>query len=193
MESKGLLLVVSGPSGVGKGTVVKELIKDERFVVSVSATTRQPRNEDINGVTYYFMNQEQFKAMIAENAFLEHACYCGNYYGTPKARVIEQLNAGKNVILEIDVQGYESIKKTFPEAVGVFLMPPSFAALEKRLRGRGTEDEETVFKRISRAFKEISTACHYDYIVVNDLLEQCVGDIKSVVRGEQLRSSRYTV
>ncbi len=192
-KSKGLLIVVSGPSGVGKGTVVKELVKDENFVLSISATTREPRNEEKDGVAYHFMSRKQFEDLIFEDAFLEYACYCENYYGTPKAKVFEQLNNGKNVILEIEVQGYENIKKKYPECIGIFVMPPSFEILEQRLKDRGTESTEVIHKRLGRAFEEVSTACHYDYIVVNDRVDKCVSNVKSVVQAEKLRVSRYTV
>lgn len=193
MKNKGLLIVVSGPSGVGKGTVVRELVKDENFVLSVSATTRQPRTGEQDGIAYHFLSKEQFEDLISEDALLEYACYCENYYGTPRAEILEQLNAGKNVILEIDIQGYENVRKKFPECVGIFIAPPSLDTLKERLKNRGTEIEDIIQKRISRAFEEISVACHYDYIIVNEFLDECVNDLKSVVRAEQLRASRYTV
>lgn len=193
MKNKGILIVVSGPSGAGKGTVVKELANaNKNIAVSISATTRAPREGEQDGISYHFMSKDDFEKTVAEDGFLEYARYCENSYGTPKEQTYRWLEEGKDVILEIDVQGYENIKKKCPDCIGVFIMPPSMEVLEKRLRGRGTEtDEQVILNRLKRAEEEIAIAPQYDYIIVNGPLEECVDDVLSVIRAEKLRSSHY--
>ena len=159
MEGKGLLLIISGFSGTGKGTVINRLLEkyDEKYALSISATTRSPREGEQDGREYFFKTREEFEEMIAKDELIEHACYVDNYYGTPKRYVEEKLEAGKNVILEIEIQGALDVKRLFPEAVLIFLLPPSVAELERRLRERGTETEEVVRARMERAAKEISS------------------------------------
>ena len=168
MNKKGKLIVVSGPSGAGKGTVLRELMnKHDGFVYSVSATTRNPRDEDKEGVTYFFMSKDEFRELIENGGLLEYATYNDNYYGTPRRFVEERIADGKNVILEIEVQGAMQIKKLFPEALLVFITPESFEVLSERLRSRGTETEDVIENRLAIARKEAPTALEYDYIIVN--------------------------
>ena len=164
---KGLMIVVSGPAGSGKGTVNKHLFETGKFVYSVSATTRAPRPGEIDGVNYHFITKEDFLNRIDHGDMLEYTEYCGNYYGTPKKEAEEVLASGKNLILEIEVEGAENVKRKFPDAVLVLLLPPSFAVQEKRLRGRGTETEEKITERLARAKEEIYHASSYDYVVYN--------------------------
>lgn len=193
MAGKGLLLVVSAPSGGGKGTILKELFaQDDNLRLSVSATTRAPRPGEEHGKQYYFISREEFESLISQNKMLEHAEYVGNYYGTPRDPVEEWLAAGNDVVLEIEVQGGAQVKKLMPECVSIFILPPSMKVLEDRLRGRGTEAEETVQKRLSTARREIPQAKEYDYIVFNDRLEDAVNDIQSILRAEKLKYSRNT-
>lgn len=191
MQGEGLKIVVSGPSGAGKGTIVKELIKDSNFVVSVSATTRTPRVGEEHGKHYFFNSKEEFEKMIEEKALLEYACFCDNYYGTPKAFIEEQVANGQDVILEIEVQGAMQVKSVYPEAIFVFVMPPTLAELRERLVGRGTEAMDVVEKRLLRAREELTQYKEYDYIVVNDDVEKAVADIKSIAVAEKVRSYRY--
>ncbi|MBR1860292.1 MAG: guanylate kinase [Lachnospiraceae bacterium] len=182
MEKKGILIVISGFAGAGKGTVVNRLReKYEGYALSISMTSRNPRPGDVEGKNYFFVTREKFEKTIAENGLLEYAEYCGNYYGTPKAYVEEQLEKGNNVILEIEIQGATNIKKAFPESLLIFITPPSAAELEKRLRGRGTETEEQIGKRLGRAAEESAGMDTYDYIVVNDEVEKCVDEIHSII------------
>ncbi len=182
MEHKGILIVLSGFSGAGKGTVVKHLIqKYEEYALSISMTTREPRKGERDGVEYFFTTRERFEETIVQNGLIEYALYCGNYYGTPRAYVEEQLAAGKNVILEIEIQGALKIKEKFPESLLIFVTPPSVKELKRRLEGRGTEEPEVIARRLARAAEESEGVNAYDYIVVNDDLEACVEEIHRVV------------
>lgn len=193
MKQPGLLLVVSSPSGGGKGTIMKELFaKNENLRMSVSATTRAPRPGEEHGKHYYFLSNEEFEAMIAEGKLLEYAGYVDHYYGTPKAPVDNWLSQGYDVVLEIEVQGGAQVKKLRPGCVSVFITPPSMQVLEERLRGRGTEDEATLQKRLSMAEEELPHAAEYDYIVCNDRVENAVNDILAILRAEKLKYSRNT-
>lgn len=180
-EKKGKLIVISGPSGSGKGTIVEKLLDDDSVELSVSCTTRKPRPHEKDGVNYFFKRDEEFKEMLVSQKFLEHAKVFGCQYGTPKERVLKKLDEGKNVILEIDVQGAMQVKKNFGEALLIFIMPPSEKELLKRLRGRGTESEEQIKTRFSKAKEEMAFAQQYDYTVVNDKLEDAVLEIKKIV------------
>ena len=186
--NKGILIVVSAPSGCGKGTILAEVLKDEKFYYSVSATTRSPRPGETDGVSYHFLGKEQFEELIRTDGMLEYAEYCGNYYGTPRDKVLEKINEGKNVILEIEVQGAMQIREKCPEAVFVFIAPPSVAELRNRLEKRGTETPEVINQRVSEAAQEISFAYRYDYVVVNNILEDAVNDFISVIRAEELKA-----
>lgn len=188
--NKGTLLIVSGPAGVGKGTVVAEAVKkaEGNIYLSISATTRQPRNIDKEGVTYFFKQKEEFEKMIKNDELLEYANYVGNYYGTPKEPVMNALKIGKDVILEIEVQGALQVKENYPDAVLMFIVPPSLEVLEERLRGRGTETEEQIEKRLNRAKEEFSEIPKYDYIVENNTVEQAVSDIMTVLKAERLKN-----
>lgn len=187
--NKGKVIVVSGPSGVGKGTVVKELIGSNKdCALSVSATTRSPREGEAHGVNYFFITKEEFTQKINNNEMLEYAEYCSNFYGTPKDYVLKSVEQGKNIILEIEVQGALNVKKIIPEAVTVFVMPPSLQELEDRLRGRGTETDEVVGQRLKTAMAEIKQAPQYDYIVVNNTVMQCVADIVSIIIAERQKT-----
>ena len=182
MKNKGILIIISGFSGAGKGTLVKKLLQThDNYALSISMTTRQPREGERDGVEYFFRDKEQFEQTIAENGLIEYACYCGNYYGTPKAYVEEQLAAGKDVILEIEIQGALKVKEQFPESLLMFVTPPSAAELERRLVGRGTESAEVISKRLARASEESEGIEAYDYIVVNDDLEECVEEVHCLV------------
>ena len=179
---KGILIVLSGFSGAGKGTLVKKLLQTyDNYALSISMTTRQPRTGERDGVEYFFTDKEHFEEKIQENGFIEYACYCGNYYGTPRAYVEEQLSAGRDVILEIEIQGALKIKEQFPESLLLFVTPPSAAELERRLVGRGTETPEVIRKRLARASEESEGIEAYDYIVVNDNLDVCVEELHSLV------------
>lgn len=194
MEDKGLLLIISGFSGTGKGTVISRLLEkyNEKYALSVSATTRKPREGEVDGRDYFFKTRDEFEEMIANEELIEHACYVDNYYGTPKKYVEDRLDEGKNVILEIEIQGALDVKRLFPESVLIFLFPPSVTELERRLRERGTETEEVISARMDRAAKEVESAYNYDYIVINDELEACTETIHSLIRAEKLRVSRRT-
>lgn len=179
---KGILIVLSGFSGAGKGTLVKKLLQTyDNYALSISMTTRQPRTGERDGIEYFFTDKEHFEEKIQENGFIEYASYCGNYYGTPRAYVEEQLAAGRDVILEIEIQGALKIKEQFPESLLLFVTPPSAAELERRLVGRGTEAPEVIRKRLARASEESEGIEAYDYIVVNDNLDVCVEELHSLV------------
>ena len=180
--NKGRLFVISGPSGTGKGTICKELIKDDKIRLSVSMTTRNPREGEVHGVSYYFAIKEEFLQKIEAGGFLEYAEVFGNYYGTPKMEVLELLEKGIDVLLEIDVQGALQIKEVYPEAVLVFILPPSMEELRARLTGRGTETQDVVERRLGEAAKEISYVEHYDYAVINDDLEEAIENVKTVIK-----------
>ncbi|MBQ1908004.1 MAG: guanylate kinase [Firmicutes bacterium] len=183
---QGKLFVISGPSGAGKGTICNELIKTGNFALSVSMTTRAPRTGEIPGKSYFFVTEEEFVRTIEEGGFLEHAQIYGNRYGTPKGPVLRQLAEGKDVILEIEMQGALSVKRSYPDAVLIFILPPSLAVLRQRLAGRGTETEEEIEKRSSQCLSEIRMINDYDYYVINDVLSDAVADALAIVRAEQL-------
>ena len=190
--SRGLLIVVSGPAGSGKGTVNSQLVATGDFVFSVSATTRAPRPGEIDGVNYHFIDREEFQRRIDENGFLEYTTYCDNFYGTPLKEAMAVLESGKNLILEIECDGAKNVKKIFPDAVLIMLIPPTYAIQEERLRGRGTETEEVIRKRLDKAKREIEQIDAYDYIVYNynGGAAVAVDDIKAIVRAEKLAQHR---
>lgn len=185
--SKGKLLVLSGPSGVGKGTVLGELMnRRDDMCFSVSATTRRPREGEVDGVSYFFVSKERFEEMIRNNELLEYAQFVSNSYGTPRAYVEQQLEKGMNVILDIEVQGARNIVKMIPDAVTVYMIPPSYEELERRLRGRGTETEEQIQGRLQTAIDEAKAADFYRYIVVNDKLETAVNELDAIMTAEKI-------
>ncbi len=191
MKKQGTLVVVSGFAGTGKGTVMKELLgRYDSYALSISATTRNPRPGEVDGREYFFKTKEEFEQMIAENAFVEHACYVGNYYGTPKKYVQEQLEAGKDVILEIEIQGALNIKSQFPDALLLFIAPPSADVLKERLVGRGTETEDVIEQRLARAVEESKGIENYDYLVVNDDLNECVETVHQMIQSAGWKMSR---
>lgn len=187
--NKGNLFVISGPSGTGKGTVCEEILKKEKIYLSVSATTRDKRNNETEGVTYNYTTREQFESMIRSNQMLEWAEYNGNYYGTPKKNVEALLEQGKNVLLEIEPQGALKVKQLLPEAVLIFLIPPSMKELKKRLSERGRETEEQIEARLDAAAWEINQALKYNEIVVNDSLDACVENILSIMHARNEKNS----
>lgn len=188
---KGLLIVLSGPSGVGKGTVCSYLRQVQSDIIySVSATTRTPRLGEIDGVNYFFKTREEFEEMIRNDELLEWAEYVNNYYGTPRDFVEEMLNQGKDVILEIEVQGALQIKEKFPDGIFVFLMPPSFAELRNRISHRGTETDESLLNRMNVAKEELQMMKYYDYAVMNDQIENATKKIQSIIEAERLRKER---
>lgn len=186
MSNRGLLVVYSGFSGVGKGTIMKEMLKrEETFRLSVSATTREPRPGEVDGREYYFLTKEKFIEMIEKDEFLEYAQYADNYYGTPKKAVEDMLNEGYNVFLEIEVQGGLQIMEKCPDCLSIFIVPPSLEVLEQRLRGRGTETEEVIEKRMKAALVEQEYTSRYDFVVENDIVEKTVDDIINIVKKEK--------
>ncbi|WP_421384513.1 guanylate kinase [Bacillus salacetis] len=192
MKEKGLLIVLSGPSGVGKGTVRKEIFsqKDTQFEYSISMTTRLPREGEVDGVDYFFKSREEFESLIEQGKLLEYAEFVGNYYGTPEDYVRETINNGKDVFLEIEVQGAQQIRDKFPEGLFIFLAPPSLSELQNRITTRGTETEELILNRMTTARKEIEMMDLYDYVVENDTVENATEKIKSIVQAEHCRIER---
>lgn len=195
MKSKGQLIVISGPSGAGKGTICRELLRSysDNLELSVSATTRKPREGEFEGVNYFFIEKDEFIKMAENEEFIEYAKVHDNYYGTPRKYVIDKLEEGKNVILEIDVQGGMKVKHVFPEAVFIFIMPPSFAELKKRIAGRGTETQQDISKRMKNAYGEVSHAHNYDYVVVNDDLRDAAAKINCILTAEKCRIIRCNI
>lgn len=191
MRKRGTLIALSGPSGSGKGTILKRLLAGrDDTVLSISATTRVPRPGELDGVHYYFRTREEFERMMAENAFLEYAEYNGNYYGTPRAPIADWIAEGKNVLLEIEVQGAEKVMDSDEELVSLFITIPSMEELERRLRGRATETEEKIQGRLAVARWELSRAFRYDYVVINDEVELAVDRINAIIDAENMRYSR---
>ncbi len=191
MNNKGILIVVSGFSGSGKGTIMKELMNQyDNYALSISATTRNPREGEEDGREYFFKTTEEFEKMIAQEELIEYARYVNNYYGTPYAYVEEQLASGKDVILEIEIQGALEVKKKFPETLLLFVTPPSATILKERLIGRGTETQDVIDSRMKRAVEESTYMDAYDYLVVNDQLDACVEQMHSIIQNEHLKSIR---
>ena len=190
MDKTGLKIIISGPSGAGKGTVVKKLIEQGQSVLSISATTRSPRKGEVEGTHYFFKTRNEFERLIEENKLLEYADFCGNYYGTPKDFVDQAVASGKNVILEIEVEGALQVKSIDPESIFIFIIPPSLEVLEERLVGRGTETMDLIQKRLSRAKEELLYFKEYDYVVVNDNVDNAVADILKIIDAESKRSHR---
>lgn len=191
--TKGQLIVITGPSASGKGTVVKELLRHEGFELSVSYTTRAPREGEVPDVSYHYVSREQFESCIAQNDVLEYTEYCGCYYGTPRKPAMETLARGHNLILEIEVNGARAIKKAYPEAVLIMLLPPTYAEQEHRLRERGTESEEKIRARLEKTKAEVPQYGLFDYIVYNETghIEQAADDILAIVRAENCRVCRH--
>ena len=192
MNEKGILIVVSGFSGSGKGTLMKELLTryPDTYALSISATTRSPREGEVDGREYFFVSKDEFEKMIAKGELIEYAKYVENYYGTPRDYVEKKLDEGKDVILEIEIQGALNVKKMFPDTLLLFVTPPSAEELKKRLVGRGTETMDVIESRMDRACEEAEGMENYDYLIVNDSLERCVEEMHSIIRGEHRRSSR---
>lgn len=190
MKRKGILAVVSGFSGAGKGTLMKALLEShgEQYALSISATTRAPRAGEEQGREYFFVSREEFQHMIEEDALIEYACYVGNYYGTPKDYVLEQMEAGKDVILEIEIQGALKVKERFPDTLLLFVTPPTAAELESRLKGRGTETDGVIRDRLKRAVEEAEFMEKYDYLLINDDLDTCVREMHELIQAQHLRT-----
>lgn len=192
MNEKGILIVVSGFSGSGKGTLMKELLTryPDTYALSISATTRLPREGEVDGREYFFVSKDEFEKMIAKGELIEYAKYVENYYGTPRDYVEKKLDEGKDVILEIEIQGALNVKKMFPDTLLLFVTPPSAEELRKRLVGRGTETMDVIESRMDRACEEAEGMQNYDYLIVNDSLDRCVEEMHSIIQGEHRRSSR---
>ena len=190
---EGIVFVISGPSGTGKGTIMKEYFKkypDDNSFLSISATTRSPRPGETDGVSYYFKTKEEFENLILNDGLVEWAQFCGNYYGTPKKPVNDMINEGKNVLLEIEVQGGSKVKQSFEKSVGIFVLPPSFKELKKRLIERNTETEEVINTRLLRALEEVKELKWYDYILINDDLDTAVDNFRSIIIAESQKVFR---
>ncbi len=188
---RGLLIVLSGPSGVGKGTVCSSLRKQNKEIIySVSSTSRKPRPNEIEGVNYFFKEREEFEDMIRNDTLLEWTEYCGNYYGTSLSFVEENIKSGKDIILEIEVQGAVKVKKKYSEGIFIFLIPPSFSELKNRIEYRGTENEKDIYGRMNVAKEEFQMIEHYDYVIINDKLQEAVNGISSIIEAEKLKRER---
>ena len=191
MSERGILIVVSGFSGAGKGTIMKEIMRRyDNYALSISATTRKPRPGEEEGREYFFKTVEEFEKMIAKEELIEYARYVDNYYGTPRAYVEEQLEAGKDVILEIEIQGALKVKENFPQTLLLFVTPPTAGELRERLKGRGTETEDVIDFRMNRAKEEALGMDRYDYLLINDMVDECVEEMHQIIRGEHRRSYR---
>lgn len=192
MKKNGLLIVLSGPSGVGKGAISKQLReRDNNIWYSISATTRKPRLGEVNGVDYYFMSEEEFLKKVHNNEFIEWACFCNNYYGTPKTKVSEMLDRNVDVILEIDIQGAKKVKESFKEAIFIFILPPSRAEWRNRMLKRGTESDKERELRLETGEMELKELINYDYAIINDLLINAVRQVEIIVEVEKLKVFRY--
>ncbi|MBS5982015.1 MAG: guanylate kinase [Clostridium butyricum] len=190
-KGRGLLIVISGPSGAGKGTICKSFLeRNSEVAISVSATTRSPRSGEVDGINYYFMSKEQFKEKIEANDFLEYAEVYDNFYGTPKSNVEQLLESGKDVILEIDIQGALKVKENTEEGVFIFILPPSMEELKARIIKRGSETPESLMKRFKSAYKEINFISRYNYAVVNDEVETAVDKLEAIICAEKCRVDR---
>lgn len=183
-HKNGKLYVVSGPSGAGKGTICKEIASREQVEISISMTTREPRTGEVDGKDYYFVSKEEFEESVAQNNLLEWASVHGNFYGTPKDAVMKRIERGRNVILEIDVQGGLQVKKAMPETVLVFILPPSISELRQRLTGRGTDAKDVIERRMNQAINEIKLIGEYDYYIVNNEVEGAVEDLQAIINAE---------
>ncbi len=191
MFREGLLVVVSGPSGTGKGTLLSNIRQKENYIkFSVSATTREPRNGEVDGVNYFFKTHEEFNSMIKNGELVEWVKYCDNYYGTPKKCIEDTIKSGFDCLLEIEVEGALNIKNIYPDCVSIFILPPSFDELRRRIEGRGTEKPEAIEKRMEKAIKEMKYVDKYDYVVVNDDIEEAVNSIKCILASEKLKFDR---
>lgn len=191
MNRNGLLVVLSGPSGSGKGTLIKRVREQyENIRFSISATTRKPREGEIDGKNYFFITTDQFKSMIENDKLVEWVEYCGNYYGTPREYVEESTSQGFDIVLEIEVEGALNIIKRYPECVSIFILPPSFEELRRRIEGRGTEKPDVIDRRLERAKKELEFVNHYDYVVINDNIEEAASEIVNILSAEKLKFSR---
>ena len=192
LDKRGLLIVISGPSGVGKGTVREALFKREgqSLYYSVSMTTREKRAGEVEGVDYYFVSKEEFEKRIKEGKFLEYTKFVGNYYGTPLDKLEDALKQGKEVVLEIEIEGAKQVRKRMKDAVFIFIAPPKMSELKKRLRRRGTEDDKVIEERYLKACREIGEAKNYDYIVVNDKVDNAADKIMAIIRSEHARTAR---